>query len=49
MSIPHARRRPSTSDKHRYDTAYVVVAIPIPEARPDAVAPPLVYRLRKRP
>ncbi|MET7401313.1 hypothetical protein ABZS66_48315 [Dactylosporangium sp. NPDC005572] len=49
MSTPHTRRRPSTSDRHRYDAAYVVVAIPIPESEADAVAPPVVYRVRRRP
>nr|BFE57894.1 hypothetical protein GCM10020063_024200 [Dactylosporangium thailandense] len=43
MPAPHARKRQSTVDAHRYDTAYVVIAVPIPGAEPDDVAPPLVY------
>lgn len=48
MSTPRARKRPSTVDKPRYDSAYVVVAVPVPGGRADDVAPPLVFRLQPR-
>ncbi|WP_432994404.1 hypothetical protein [Dactylosporangium sp. CA-233914] len=47
MSVPKTRKRPSTVHSHRYDTAYVVVALPITGARPDDLAPPVVYRTRR--
>lgn len=49
MSAPRARKRPPTADRHRYDSAYVVVAVPVPGGDPDDVAPPLVFRLQQRP
>ncbi|GLK99331.1 hypothetical protein GCM10017581_010720 [Dactylosporangium matsuzakiense] len=49
MSVPTARLLQSTVDSHRYESAYVVVALPIPDAGDDdGVAPPLVYRTRRR-
>ncbi|UWP85207.1 hypothetical protein [Dactylosporangium fulvum] len=44
MSTSHARKRPSAADGHRYDTAYVVVAVRLPGDHTDELAPPLVYR-----
>ena len=48
MSAPRARKRPSIVDKHRFDSLYVVVAVPVPGGRADDVAPPLVFRLQPR-
>ncbi|MDG6103846.1 hypothetical protein Daura_23995 [Dactylosporangium aurantiacum] len=49
MSAPRARKRPPTADRHRYDSAYVVVALAVPGGGPDDVAPPLVFRVQRRP
>ncbi|MFI5915133.1 hypothetical protein [Dactylosporangium sp. NPDC051541] len=51
MSVPPTRKHQSTVDSHRYDSAYVVIALPVPgpgAGADDDVAPPLVYRARPR-
>ena len=48
MSAPRAHKRPSTVDKHRYDSPYVGIAVAVPGDRTDDVAPPLVFQLQPR-